>query len=78
MRLAKQNGVTVLLDGQGADEMLAGYHSYFNEMTDDLLNSFDIRGYLSGAETVLRCMELFPDRSGECSARRRRNRSNGC
>lgn len=46
MRLAKQNGVTVLLDGQGADEMLAGYHSYFDVMTDDLLNSFDVRGYL--------------------------------
>ena len=46
MRLAKQNGVTVLLDGQGADEMLAGYHSYFDVMTDDLLNSFDFRGYL--------------------------------
>lgn len=27
--LAKQKGVTVLLDGQGADEMLAGYHKYF-------------------------------------------------
>lgn len=46
MRLAKQNGVTVLLDGQGADEMMAGYHSYFNEVTDDLLNSFDVSGYL--------------------------------
>ena len=46
MRLAKQNGVTVLLDGQGADEMLAGYHSYFNEVTDDLLNSFNLQGYL--------------------------------
>lgn len=46
MRLAKENGVTVLLDGQGADEMLAGYHSYFDVMTDDLLNSFDLRGFL--------------------------------
>ena len=46
MRLAKESGVTVLLDGQGADEMLAGYHSYFDVMTDDLLNSFDLRGYL--------------------------------
>jgi asparagine synthase (glutamine-hydrolysing) len=27
-QLAKQNGVTVLLDGQGADEILAGYHKY--------------------------------------------------
>ena len=29
MRLAKQQGVTVLLDGQGGDEVLAGYHEYF-------------------------------------------------
>ena len=29
MRLANQEGVTVLLDGQGADESLAGYHFYF-------------------------------------------------
>ena len=26
---AKENGVTVLLDGQGADEVLAGYHRYY-------------------------------------------------
>jgi asparagine synthase (glutamine-hydrolysing) len=26
---AKQEGVTVLLDGQGADEILAGYHKYY-------------------------------------------------
>jgi asparagine synthase (glutamine-hydrolysing) len=26
---ARQQGVTVLLDGQGADEVLAGYHKYF-------------------------------------------------
>lgn len=28
--LAKQNKVTVLLDGQGADEILAGYHKYYH------------------------------------------------
>ena len=27
--LAKKNGVTVVLDGQGADEILAGYHKYY-------------------------------------------------
>lgn len=30
MRLAKENNVTVLLDGQGADEILAGYLHYFD------------------------------------------------
>jgi asparagine synthase (glutamine-hydrolysing) len=29
MKLAKDNNVTVLIDGQGADEILAGYHPYF-------------------------------------------------
>lgn len=28
--LARQNGVTVILDGQGADEVLAGYTKYFH------------------------------------------------
>ncbi len=27
---ARQNGVTVLLDGQGADEVLGGYHKYYS------------------------------------------------
>lgn len=40
-RLARQSGVTVLLDGQGADEVLGGYEQYFaaflaeNGRTDD-------------------------------------------
>jgi len=37
MRLARENGVPVLLDGQGADEMLAGYHTYFNAYLAHLL-----------------------------------------
>ena len=28
-RLVQETGVTVMLDGQGADEALAGYHSFF-------------------------------------------------
>ncbi len=36
MQLAKENNVTVLLDGQGADEILAGYHSYYNAYFNEL------------------------------------------
>lgn len=35
--LAKQHGVTVLLDGQGADEVLAGYAKYFNWYLQELI-----------------------------------------
>jgi asparagine synthase (glutamine-hydrolysing) len=37
MRLASQRGVKVLLDGQGADELLAGYQSFFGAFFADLL-----------------------------------------
>lgn len=37
MRLAKENGVTVLLDGQGADEVLAGYYYFYLFYLKDLL-----------------------------------------
>ena len=36
MRLASEHGVTVLLDGQGADELLAGYRAYFLTRYADL------------------------------------------
>jgi len=36
MRLASQSGVKVLLDGQGADELLAGYHGFFGAFFADL------------------------------------------
>ncbi|PZX57777.1 asparagine synthase (glutamine-hydrolysing) [Algoriphagus ratkowskyi] len=34
--LAKKHGVTVLLDGQGADEILAGYHPYFTTFFNEI------------------------------------------
>ncbi|MBK7762526.1 MAG: hypothetical protein IPI46_04040 [Bacteroidetes bacterium] len=36
MKLAKENNTTVLLDGQGADEILAGYHSYYPPFFNEL------------------------------------------
>jgi asparagine synthase (glutamine-hydrolysing) len=45
MQLAKNNGITVLLDGQGADEMLAGYkifwNTYFNQLYRSDRNKFN-------------------------------------
>ena len=37
--LAKQEGVTVLLDGQGADEILGGYHKYYKWYWQELYRS---------------------------------------
>ncbi len=37
MRLAKEHRVPVILDGQGADEMMAGYHTYLNVYLSHLL-----------------------------------------
>jgi asparagine synthase (glutamine-hydrolysing) len=39
MRLARQNGVTVLLDGQGGDEVLAGYHFYYGYLLAQALRA---------------------------------------
>ena len=43
MRLAKEQGITVLLDGQGADEILAGYHFYFEDFFRELRRTSDRR-----------------------------------
>lgn len=40
-RLARETGVTVLLDGQGADEMLAGYEQYFAKYVEALRKAGD-------------------------------------
>ncbi|MBT3583735.1 MAG: asparagine synthase (glutamine-hydrolyzing), partial [Halobacteriovoraceae bacterium] len=38
-KLARENGVKVMLDGQGADELLAGYHPFFKPHLFDLLKN---------------------------------------
>lgn len=42
MSLARSRGVKVLLDGQGGDELFAGYHTFFGSWFADLFN----RGHL--------------------------------
>lgn len=39
MRMVRERGVTVVLNGQGADEILAGYSSYFNANFKDLFKT---------------------------------------
>lgn len=43
MKLANQNRYKVLLDGQGSDEMLAGYHYFFGYYFLELLRGFDLK-----------------------------------
>jgi asparagine synthase (glutamine-hydrolysing) len=42
--LAKQNNVKVLLDGQGADEILAGYHKYYKWYWQELFRKRKLIG----------------------------------
>ena len=39
MALAARNGVKVILNGQGADEVIGGYGSYFNDRWSELIRS---------------------------------------
>lgn len=55
MRLALEHRTTVLLDGQGADELLGGYQSYFPSYQLDLLD----RGHLA---TLVRDTRTFRKR----------------
>ena len=43
MRIAREADVTVLLDGQGGDELLAGYHSFVGYHIADLLQAGHVR-----------------------------------
>lgn len=46
-KLAKENNVTVMLDGQGGDEVLAGYHRYFWFYLNQLLRDLKLTAFLN-------------------------------
>lgn len=58
-QLAKDSGITVTLDGQGADELLAGYVGYPGQRMLSLLE----RGHLAGLNSFARQWATWPGRS---------------
>ena len=67
MKLARQNNVTVLLDGQGADESLGGYEVYFGFLYANLFKQKNFTGLISevsknfnkGIEISLRGLKYY-------------------
>lgn len=58
-QLAKENGITVTLDGQGADEMLAGYSGYPGQRLRSLVET----GHWTNAWQFARNWAQWPGRS---------------
>lgn len=59
-RLARENGITVMLDGQGADEMLAGYRIYLAMRMASILR----RGKFIQANRFLKHAATLPENGG--------------
>ena len=60
MKLAQDNGLKVILNGQGADEALAGYPNYFVQYWSDLLTGRAIRRAHSEIMQFARAHERSP------------------
>lgn len=58
-KLAKEQGITVTLDGQGADELMAGYQGYPGKRVHSILDNFGLRQ----AITFLKNWAQWPGRS---------------
>jgi len=65
MKLAKNKGVTVLLDGQGGDELLAGYRKFYAFYLKEKLLSFSLIKFFKALFYLLKSKEFnFFDREG--------------
>ncbi len=49
---ASKNGLKVMLDGQGADEILCGYHSFFVPLLATYLKKFDFKSFYSEFKSI--------------------------
>ena len=58
MRLAKENDTTVLLDGQGSDELLAGYHYFYGFYFKGLLKNLHLRKFFSEFYNLIKVNEI--------------------
>jgi asparagine synthase (glutamine-hydrolysing) len=46
MKLAQENGIKVLLDGQGGDELFTGYQPYYGTFVIEMLKAFAISDFI--------------------------------
>jgi len=62
MRKARERGVTVLLDGQGGDELLAGYLPSFYPLLGQMIKQMALRRLIKEFDAFRRCHRDMPNR----------------